>query len=86
MGEEGNTIAAIFPSWSRDNNRVNAMANAEMQKTIAETNQFVSTVNQYIDDSDRSTQGMSDMLRRRQSSSTRVRENTQGPQTTWRVR
>jgi hypothetical protein len=63
MGEEGSTIAAIFPSWSRDNNRVNGMANAEMQKTIAETNQFVSTVNQYIDDSDRSTQGMSDMLR-----------------------
>jgi len=63
MGEEESTIAAIFPSWSRDNNRVNAMANAEVQKTIAETNQYVNTVNQYIDASDRSTQGMSDMLR-----------------------
>jgi hypothetical protein len=63
MGEEGSTIAAIFPSWSRDNKRVNAMANAEMQRTIAETNQFMHTVDQYIDDSNRSTQGMSDMLR-----------------------
>lgn len=63
MGGEASTIAAIFPSWSRDNKRVNAMANAQMLKTIAETNQFVHTVGQYIDDSDRSTAGMSDYLR-----------------------
>jgi hypothetical protein len=63
IGEEGSTIAAIFPSWSRDNNRVNGMANTEMQKTIAETVQNGKMVDKYIDDSDRSTQGMSDMLR-----------------------
>jgi hypothetical protein len=63
MGEEGSTISAIFPSYSRDNKRVNDMANAQIQQTIAETNQFVSTVGQYIDSSDRLTAGMSDMLR-----------------------
>lgn len=63
MGEEGSTISAIFPSYSRDNKRVNDMANAQIQQTIAETNQFVNTVGQYIDSSDRLAAGMSDMLR-----------------------
>ena len=35
MGEEANTIAAIFPSWSRDNKRVNSMAQTEGQNSIA---------------------------------------------------
>lgn len=63
MGEEGNTIAAIFPSWSRDNKRVNAMANTEMQRTIAQTVETGHMVDNYIDDSNRSTAAMSDYLR-----------------------
>ncbi len=63
MGEEAGTVAAIFASYTRDNKRVNGMANAQMQQTIAQTNQFVNTVGQYIDNSDRSTAAMSDMLR-----------------------
>jgi hypothetical protein len=63
MGEESATVSAIFPSYSRDNKRVNDMANAQIQQTIAETNQFVHTVGQYIDSSDRLAAGMSDMLR-----------------------
>ena len=63
MGEEGGTIAAIFPSWSRDNKRVNAIANADMQRTIAQTVRTGHMVDQYIDNSNRSTAGMSDMLR-----------------------
>jgi len=63
MGEEGNTIAAIFPSWSRDNKRVNAMANADMQRTIAQTVENGHMVDRYNDDSDRSTAAWSDYLR-----------------------
>jgi len=63
MGEEASTISAIFPSYSRDNKRVNDIANAQIQQSIAETNQFVGTVGQYIDSSNRLTAGMSDMLR-----------------------
>lgn len=63
MGEESATIAAIFPSYSRDNNRVNSIVNTEMQETIAITNQTLNTIAQYTDSSDRLTAGMSNMLR-----------------------
>lgn len=63
MGEEANTIAAIFPSWSRDNKRVNGMAQTEGQNSIAETIRTGHMVDQYIDDSNRSTAAWSDYLR-----------------------
>lgn len=63
MGQEAGTIAAIFPNYSRNSRQVNAMANAQIQQSIAQTNQFVNTVGQYIDSSNRLTAGMSNMLR-----------------------
>jgi hypothetical protein len=63
MGEEGSTIAAIYPSWSRNNKLVNRKANDDIRRTIAQTIQNGHMVQQYIDDSDRSTAGMSDYLR-----------------------
>jgi hypothetical protein len=63
MAEEGKTIGAIFPSWSRDNKRVNAMANADIQNTIAQTVANQQYLDKYIDDSDRSTAAWSDYLR-----------------------
>jgi hypothetical protein len=52
MGQEAATISAIFP-----------IANQQIQQGIAQTNQFVNTVRQYTDSSDRLTAGMSNMLR-----------------------
>jgi hypothetical protein len=63
MGEEANTIGKIFPSWSRDNKRVSDMANADIQATIAQTVANGHMVDQYNDNSDRSTAGMSYLLR-----------------------
>lgn len=63
MGQEAGTISAIFPNYSRNSRQVNAMANAQIQQGIAQTNQFVNTVGQYIDSSNRLSQGMSNMLR-----------------------
>jgi hypothetical protein len=63
MGQEAGTIAAIFPNYSRNSRQVAAMANAQIQQGIAQTNQFVNTVAQYTDSSDRLTAGMSNMLR-----------------------
>ena len=63
MGEEAGTIAAIFPSYNRNSKLVSSMANAQIQQGIAQTNQFVNTVAQYTDSSDRLTAGMSNMLR-----------------------
>ena len=63
MGAEASTIAAIFPSYSRDNNRLNAIVNTQIQQSIAVTNQALNMVAQYTDSSDRMTAGMSNMLR-----------------------
>jgi hypothetical protein len=63
MGQEAGTIAAIFPSYNRNSKLVNSMANAQIQQGIAQTNQFVNTVAQYTDSSDRLTAGMSNILR-----------------------
>lgn len=63
MAEEAGTIAAIYPNYSRNSRQVAAIANAQIQEGIAQTNQFVSTVGRYIDSSDRLTAGMSNMLR-----------------------
>ena len=63
IGQEANTISAIFPNYSRNSRQINAMANAQIQQGIAQTNQFVNTVGQYIDSSNRLSQGMSNMLR-----------------------
>jgi hypothetical protein len=63
MADEAATIAAIFPSWSRDNKRVNAMANVEMQRSIAETVRTGQIADKYTDDSNRSTAAWSDYLR-----------------------
>jgi hypothetical protein len=63
MGQEASTIAEIFPNYSRNSQMVNVIANQQIQQTIAQTNQFVNTVAQYVDSSDRLTAGMSNMLR-----------------------
>ncbi|HZS62705.1 MAG TPA: hypothetical protein VFA43_25825 [Gemmatimonadaceae bacterium] len=63
MADERATIALIFPNYSRNSRQVNAIANAQIQQGIEETNQFVGTVGRYIDASDRMAAGMSDMLR-----------------------
>jgi hypothetical protein len=63
MGQEGSTIAAIFPSYNRNSKLVNTTVNAQIQQGIQQTNQFVSTVGQYMDSSDRMTAGMSNILR-----------------------
>jgi hypothetical protein len=63
MGEEANTVGAIFPSYTRDNKRVADIANVQIQQTIAQTNQFLNQAAQYMDNSDRTTAGMSDILR-----------------------
>ncbi len=62
-GSGGGTIAAIFPSYNRNSKLVSSMANAQIQQGIAQTNQFMNTVAQYTDSSDRLTAGMSNLLR-----------------------
>jgi hypothetical protein len=63
MGQEAATIAAIYPNYSRNSQMVNVIANQQIQQGIAQTNQFVNTVAQYTDASDRLTAGMSNVLR-----------------------
>ena len=63
MAAEAGTISEIFPSYNRDNNRLNVIVNTEMQQSIAITNQALNTIKQYNDSSDRMTAGMSNMLR-----------------------
>ena len=63
MGQEAATISAIFPNYSRKSRQVAIIANQQIQQGIAQTNQFVHTVGQYMDSSDRLTAGMSNMLR-----------------------
>jgi len=63
MGEEGSTIAEIFPNYSRNTQMVNAIVNQQIQQSIAVTNQALNTIAQYNDSSDRMTAGMSNMLR-----------------------
>jgi hypothetical protein len=81
MAEQAGTLATIFPNYSRNSKQVAVIANQQIQQSIQQTNQFVSTVGQYIDHSDRLTQGMSNMLRARLSSSTprRPRHPDRGP-------
>jgi hypothetical protein len=63
MGQEAATISAIFPNYSRNSKQVAVIANQQIQQGIAQTNQFVNTVGQYMDSSDRLTAGMSNLLR-----------------------
>jgi hypothetical protein len=77
MADERSTIAAIFPSYSRNSNRVNQMVNVQIQQGIEQTNQFARTVNGYMDRSDRATAGMSDILRE-QSVVVDTQENSHG--------
>jgi hypothetical protein len=63
MADERSTIGAIFSSYSRNSQMVNAAVNTAIQQGIAQTNQFVGAVQQHIDNSDRQTAGMSDFLR-----------------------
>jgi hypothetical protein len=63
MAQERNTIGAIFPSYSRDSNRVNSMVNSQISQSIAQENQFIGTVQRDMDSSDRMTAGMSNILR-----------------------
>ncbi len=63
MGQEAATISAIFPSYNRNSKLVSDISNAQIAQGIAQTNQFVNTVQQYTDSSDRLTAGMSNMLR-----------------------
>lgn len=63
MAAEGATITEIFSSYSRDNKRLNAIVNTQMQQTMAITNQYVSQVAQITDSTDRMTAGMDNILR-----------------------
>jgi hypothetical protein len=63
MGQEAATIAAIYANFSQNSNQVNRIANAQIQAGIAQTNQFVGSVKQAMDVSDRATAGMSNILR-----------------------
>ena len=63
LGQEGSTIAEIFPNYSRNSQQINVIANQQIQQGIAQTNQFMNTVAQYTDASDRLTAGMSNILR-----------------------
>jgi hypothetical protein len=63
MAAEAGTISEIFPSYNRDNNRLNVIVNTEMQQSIAITNNALQTIAQYNDSADRMTAGMSNMLR-----------------------
>ncbi len=67
MGEEGSTIAEIFPNYSRNTQMVNVIVNQQIQQSIAITNQALNTIAQYNDSADRMTAGMSNMLLRDQS-------------------
>ena len=57
------TIAAIFPSYSRDNRRVNSMVNDQIRQGIEQANQFSASIQSQVDASARTTQGFSDYLR-----------------------
>jgi hypothetical protein len=63
MAQEASTVSEIFPNYSRNSQMVNVIANQQIQQTIAQTNQFMNTVAQYTDSSDRLTAGMSNLLR-----------------------
>jgi hypothetical protein len=63
MADDRATIAAIYPSYSRDNNRVNTKVNDQIRQNIEQTNQLIGTIRQYTDSSERLTAGMSDLLR-----------------------
>jgi hypothetical protein len=61
--EQAATVSETFPNYSRNTRYVNAVAMQQIREGLVQTRQFVSTVGQYMSDSDRMTQGMSDMLR-----------------------
>ncbi|HKR28067.1 MAG TPA: hypothetical protein VJS11_11455, partial [Acidobacteriaceae bacterium] len=63
MVSEASTIAEIYPNYSRNTRYVNAVANAQILQGIQQEKQFVGTVGQYIDSSDRLGAGMSNYLR-----------------------
>jgi len=63
MATEGNTIGAIFSSYSRNSAFVNTVVNNQIAQGIAQTNQFVGNVARITDSSDRMTAGMSNILR-----------------------
>ena len=63
LAAEGNTIGAIFSSYSRNSQFVNTVVNNQIAQGLAQEKQFVNTVNQYTDSSGRMTAGMSNILR-----------------------
>ena len=63
MADDRSTIAAIFPSYSRDNRRVNSMVNDQIRQGIEQANQFSASIQSQVDASARTTQGFSDYLR-----------------------
>jgi hypothetical protein len=63
MEGESSTIAAIFSSYTQNNQRMMAITNAQIQQGFAQEKAAIDTVNQYTESSDRMTQGMSDFLR-----------------------
>ena len=60
---ESSTIAAIFSSYTLNNQRMMAITNAQIQEGLAIEKASISAAQQSIADSDRTTQGMSDYLR-----------------------
>jgi hypothetical protein len=63
MVSEAATIAEIYPNYSRNSRFVNAAANAQIQQGLMQESQFLGTVRQDMDSSDRLTAGMSNVLR-----------------------
>ena len=63
ISQEASTIAEIYPNYSLNTQMVNAIANQQIQQSIAITNQAMNTAAQYMDSTDRMTAGMSNLLR-----------------------
>ena len=63
MVNDAATIAEIYPNYSRNAKYINAVANAQIQEGLMQEQQFLGTVAQDMDSSDRMTAGMSNLLR-----------------------
>lgn len=63
MANDAATIAEIYPNYNRDTQYVMAVADAQMQQSQIEEQQFLDAAAQRMDSSDRLTAGMSNILR-----------------------
>jgi hypothetical protein len=63
MVNDAATIAEIYPNYNRNTQFVMAVANAQMQQSQIEQQQFLDDIAQRMDSSDKLTAGMSNLLR-----------------------